>query len=123
MYLRMGRRWALIGGLGEPEAHGDQGEAEHGERGDRLREEQGAQPGGGDRAQREKDGHLGRRRMTEGPEPEEIADAAIEADEDDGQPPATGEVRHGREETLARGQDRKSTRLNSSHTVISYAVF
>src|SRR5436190_6739778 len=26
-------------------------------------------------------------------------------------------------ETLARQRDRKSTRLNSSHTVISYAVF
>src|SRR5260221_10083798 len=27
------------------------------------------------------------------------------------------------EEMLRRGEDRKSTRLNSSHTVISYAVF
>src|SRR5256885_11780798 len=29
----------------------------------------------------------------------------------------------GRERTIARGGDRKSTRLNSSHLVISYAVF
>src|SRR5438034_5744676 len=31
--------------------------------------------------------------------------------------------RDGRVHPRARGEDRKSTRLNSSHTVISYAVF
>src|SRR5436190_14844934 len=32
-------------------------------------------------------------------------------------------ARHARREEDCRYQDRKSTRLNSSHTVISYAVF
>src|SRR5256885_11665802 len=31
--------------------------------------------------------------------------------------------RHGRQRPAHRGRDRKSTRLNSSHLVISYAVF
>src|SRR5207248_11614482 len=30
---------------------------------------------------------------------------------------------HGRSHSVARGRDRKSTRLNSSHRTISYAVF
>src|SRR5436190_18646595 len=32
-------------------------------------------------------------------------------------------MRHGLHSLVAHGPDRKSTRLNSSHTVISYAVF
>src|SRR3712207_8247889 len=36
---------------------------------------------------------------------------------------ACGEVCGGPSEVLAVGQDRKSTRLNSSHANISYAVF
>src|SRR5258708_18749600 len=34
-----------------------------------------------------------------------------------------GPVQHGEEPLRARQQDRKSTRLNSSHQIISYAVF
>src|SRR5260221_7842249 len=39
-------------------------------------------------------------------------------------PPASRAVGHrGRDVGVVRRRDRKSTRLNSSHTVISYAVF
>src|SRR5688572_32772496 len=47
----------------------------------------------------------------------EHPDAAGRAGADVDQPAATGHARHGRVE------DRKSTRLNSSHSQISYAVF
>src|SRR5260221_3483204 len=36
---------------------------------------------------------------------------------------AGGDAIHGALQSVQRLQDRKSTRLNSSHTVISYAVF
>src|SRR5260221_6532316 len=39
------------------------------------------------------------------------------------QPSSTAEVTRGATEMLGEQVDRKSTRLNSSHTVISYAVF
>src|SRR5947207_11369553 len=41
----------------------------------------------------------------------------------EGQAALSKQVSHDRARRLHRGIDRKSTRLNSSHTVISYAVF
>src|SRR5947207_11238322 len=40
-----------------------------------------------------------------------------------GRPPSTSAARTDRRARRLRARDRKSTRLNSSHTVISYAVF
>src|SRR5437588_4634625 len=39
------------------------------------------------------------------------------------QPEQPAQLAHLHAPTAAHGEDRKSTRLNSSHTVISYAVF
>src|SRR5437588_1517041 len=41
----------------------------------------------------------------------------------DGYKDADAAVGHPTQRPVAHGRDRKSTRLNSSHTVISYAVF
>src|SRR5690606_41990427 len=50
------------------------------------------------------------------------SEAGIAADRPDG-PPAQVRDRGGRRAGSGRGTDRKSTRLNSSHVKISYAVF
>src|SRR5260221_4261215 len=61
---------------------------------------------------------LFRSRLVDPPSADHHADSAFD------DRPQLLPVRQDRERLLpAAGQDRKSTRLNSSHTVISYAVF
>jgi hypothetical protein len=91
----------------EAEAEHDDGEADGHERGQRLAEERGAQQRGGDGTEREEDGDLGRRRMRERPEPDEVEDAAAEADEKDGDPAQGRETRPVAEEPFARGEERE----------------
>src|SRR5436309_14469185 len=99
----LSRRFAVR----EPQAETDADEPGGGGRRDRLGEKQRAEQGRGERAQREEDRDLGRGRVAERPEPEEVADAAADADEDDGGPAAAGEARPAREESLARGERRE----------------
>src|SRR5229473_2327922 len=91
--------------VGQPEAEGNAGKADGGHTGDRFSQEEGAEPGGGDGAEGEKDRDLGRGSVAEGPQPEVVAHAAAQADEDDGEPAARREAGRGSEEALPGRQD------------------
>src|SRR5882724_6862556 len=82
----------------EPQAEPDAHQPGAGGQADPLGEEQRAERRRRERAQREKDRDLRRRRVAERPQPEEVADAAGQADEHDGGPAAAGEARPAGEE-------------------------
>src|SRR5215467_3777201 len=92
------------GAMGEPEAEGDEGQADGCERRDVLVEQEGAEDGGGEGAQSEEDSDARGACVLEGPQPKEVTDPAAEADEDDGGPSAHGDVGQRGHYALAPGQ-------------------
>src|SRR5215471_4399295 len=88
----------------EPQTQGDEAQPEDGQDRDGLSEHEGPQPGRRERAQGQEDGHARCAGALERPEPEKIADAAAEADEDDGGPAAAGDTRQGAKDTFAIGE-------------------
>src|SRR5712691_4466860 len=91
----------------EDEPGGDADESGQGTRRDRLGEQQRAEHGRRHRAQREEHRDLGGGRVVERPEPEVVADPAVDADEEHRQPAARREPRQRAEESFTGGEDRE----------------
>jgi hypothetical protein len=95
----------LPGGDPEPSHHTD--EPEERAVGERLTEKPDAEQRRRHRAEREEHGHAGWSGVLQGPKPEKIADAAGAADEENGSPSMSAEVRRIGEEILRTGKSRE----------------
>ena len=78
--------------MSQPQTENDRNQADDEQRGDRFGQEQRAQGGRSDRAEREEHRDLRRRSVPEGPKPHVVTYRAAASDKKDGQPAGDGKV-------------------------------